>query len=67
MPGARDEYDAYRPQVFSLLKRAAGIEALREPVAARIADYSFEVTTQSMGLSGRCDRDRKIAETLIGR
>jgi hypothetical protein len=57
IPGARDEYDVYLPQLFSLLKGGAGIEA--------IADYLFDVTTQSIGLGGRCDRDRQIAETLI--
>jgi hypothetical protein len=55
--GARDEYDAYLPQVVSLLRSDAGTEA--------IADYLFDVTTQSMGLGGRRDRDRQIAHLLL--
>lgn len=57
MPGARDEYDAYLPQVFSLLKANAG--------ADEIADYLFEVATQTIGLGGRRDRDLQIAEILL--
>ncbi|MBD2231052.1 hypothetical protein [Phormidium tenue] len=57
IPGARDEYDAYIPQVFSLLKAGAG--------ADEIADYLTEVATQSMGLGHNRERDRQIADLLL--
>ncbi|MBW4461545.1 MAG: hypothetical protein KME47_15100 [Nodosilinea sp. WJT8-NPBG4] len=57
MPGARDEYDAYLPQVFSLLKAGAR--------ADEIADYFTEVSTQAIGLGSNRERDRQIAELLL--
>ncbi len=57
IPGARDEYDAYLPQVFSLLKAGAG--------ADEIADYLTEVSTQAMGLGSNQERDRHTAELLL--
>ncbi|MBW4483919.1 MAG: hypothetical protein KME14_15360 [Tildeniella torsiva UHER 1998/13D] len=58
IPGARDEYDAYLPQVFSLLKAGAG--------ADKIADYLTEVSTQAIGLGSNRERDRQIADLLLG-
>ncbi|PZV08040.1 MAG: hypothetical protein DCF32_05800 [Leptolyngbya sp.] len=57
MPGARDEYDAYLPQVFSLLKAGAG--------ADEIADCLTEISTQAIGLGNNQERDRQIAELLL--
>lgn len=57
IPGARDEYDAYLPQVFSLLKAGAG--------ADEIADYLTEISTQSMGLGSNRERDRHTAALLL--
>ncbi len=57
MPGARDEYYGYLPQVFSLLKGRAGADEL--------ADYLFEISTQAMGLGGNRARDLQVAEILL--
>lgn len=57
IPRAQDEYDAYLPQAFSLLK--AGAEA------DEIADYLTAVSTQAMGLKNNRERDRQIAELLL--
>lgn len=57
IPGARDEYDAYRPHVFSLLKAGTG--------ADEIADYLTEISTQAMGLGNNRERDRYTAALLL--
>lgn len=55
--GARDEYDAYLPHMFSLLKAGAG--------ADEIADYLTEISTQLMGLGNNRARDRHTADLLL--
>lgn len=57
IPGARDEYDAYLPQVFSLLTTGAG--------ADEIADYLTEISAQAMGLGNNRERDRHTATQLL--
>jgi len=56
-PQARDEYHAYLPHVFSLLRSGADSHA--------IATYLGEVTANRMGLSANPQHDLKIAEILI--
>ena len=56
-PGARDEYYAYLPRVFSLLIDRADAEA--------IADYLVAVEAEHMGVDGRRDQALNIARLLI--
>jgi hypothetical protein len=57
VPMARDEYHAYLPHVFSLLKTGSDTE--------KIADYLFEVSTQKMGLNGKRSHDMHVAGVLL--
>jgi hypothetical protein len=56
-PQARDEYHAYLPQVFDLLRKGAD--------ESRISAYLTSVTTEQMGLSSRPDHDREVARVLL--
>jgi hypothetical protein len=56
-PWARDEYHAYLPIVFRMLKEGA--------TAKHIAKYLNTVTTATMGLSLRSGHDLEVAELLI--
>lgn len=57
VPGARDEYYSYLPQVFSML--------LQNVDERKIADYLGKVSLLSMGLPRKAEHDLKIARTLI--
>lgn len=57
VPQARDEYHAYLPKVFSLLRSGADGHA--------IAKYLGEVTVNRMGLTANSQHDLKVAEILI--
>jgi len=56
VPEARDEYDSYVPQVFSLLIRPAPSE--------EILDFLVTTETSTMGLSGS-DRARERAKQIV--
>jgi len=56
-PQARDEYDCYVPGVASLLFSDASADT--------IAKHLTQITTGSMGLNARHQRDLKVAELLI--
>ncbi|MDO5653298.1 MAG: hypothetical protein Q4G39_04265 [Brachymonas sp.] len=56
-PAARDEYDTYLSQVFSL--------AVRGAVAKDIAVYLTDATVQQMGLSAREEHDLHVAELVV--
>jgi hypothetical protein len=56
-PGARDEYYAYLPTTFSLLKNNSNAE--------EIADYLTKVSSEHMSLGVQRSRDIEIAEILI--
>lgn len=56
-PYARDEYQAYLPQVFGMLQEGSGAE--------RVADYLTRVSVEKMGLAARSEHDRKVAELLV--
>jgi hypothetical protein len=56
-PWARDEYHAYLPIVFRMLKEGV--------TAKQLADYLNRVTTTTMGLSSRIGHDQKVAELLV--
>ena len=57
VPMARDEYNSYLPQVYSLLK--ANVKP--EP----IAKYLFEVSTDRMGLKENREKDFEVAVILL--
>jgi hypothetical protein len=56
-PHARDEYDAYVPQVFGLLKKGVA--------ASIIAAYLTQTTVDRMGLRENQAHDLKVAQILI--
>lgn len=56
-PVARDEYSAYLPQVFKLVRENCS--------EAAIADYLGAVATDRMGLSSRKQRDFEVARLLL--
>jgi hypothetical protein len=56
-PQARDEYYAYLPVVFGLLKANAGAEA--------IAEHLQRIRTERMGLDGNDAQDFKAASVLV--
>ncbi len=57
IPQTRDEYHAYSPVVFSLLKNRADERA--------IVDYLTKVERESMGLDPRPERAHDVARVLI--
>ena len=57
VPEARDEYDSYALQVFSLLKKKTSQE--------KIANYLSQIVTDNMGLTGNNQHDKNIARILI--
>lgn len=57
VPGARDEYNAYLPQVFSRLRDEV------EP--ARIVEYLTSVEVEGMGLAPNRERAKAVVEQLI--
>jgi hypothetical protein len=56
MDGARDEYQAYLPEVYRLA--LAGDRA-------RIADYLFEVATGRMGLTTQRNQHLAVADKIL--
>ena len=54
---ARDEYQSYTPQVFSLV--------LKNEIPEPIANYLTLITTERMGLSEAKSHDKEIAQLLI--
>ena len=56
VPEARDEYDSYVPQVFSLLTRPAASED--------IVEFLVKTETEAMGLSGS-DLAREKAKEIV--
>ena len=57
VPLARDEYDAYVPQVFGLLRAGSAESA--------ISDYLQQVSEVRMGLSRLEDRANETASVLV--
>ena len=57
IPGTRDEYEAYLPQVFKLLR--AGAEE------AQIADHLVSIETGRMGMSPDRERASNAARVLL--
>ena len=57
VPQARDEYHAYLPQVFGMLRDGAD--------ESKISAYLTSVTTERMGLFSRPDHDREVARVLL--
>jgi hypothetical protein len=55
--GAKDEYDAYALQVFTMLAGGADVSA--------IGDYLNWVVTSRMWLQGNPERDREIAAKAV--
>jgi hypothetical protein len=58
MADARDEYQAYLPEVFRLLVQGSDEQA--------IAEYLGTIATARMGLPSRPERDLEAARTAIG-
>lgn len=56
-PQARDEYHAYLPLVFDLVRNGSQ--------ASDIANYLSRITTERMGLSESLEHDLKIAHLLL--
>ncbi|MEM7263807.1 MAG: hypothetical protein AAF488_17600, partial [Planctomycetota bacterium] len=56
VPGARDEYDSYLPQIFKQLLERAGREA--------IAEHLVQIEERSMGLTPSPEHAAEIAEIL---
>lgn len=57
VPQARDEYDSYAPQIFSLLKKKASQE--------EIANHLAYITVERMGLKQSSKHDAEVANILI--
>ncbi len=57
VPEARDEYHAYLPRVFGMLKNGS--------IEDELAEYLGDVATTRMGISARPDHDRAIARLLL--
>jgi len=57
VPAARDEYHSYLPQVFGLVRDLAD----RETIAA----YLVTIETERMGLPGKLDAARAVADILL--
>ncbi|MEO6847737.1 MAG: hypothetical protein ABI443_09260 [Chthoniobacterales bacterium] len=56
-PEARDEYQSYLPQVFSLVKNSTD--------GADIVEYLLSVATDRMGLPASSGKATQVAEILI--
>ena len=57
VPQARDEYQAYLPLVFNMVRQG-------EP-ASDIARYLSGITSEKMGLSENQEHDLKVANVLL--
>lgn len=56
-PGAEDEYDAYVPEIYSLLLNRASSEEL--------FSYLWQLETEHMGLPGNEIATKKFVRTLM--
>lgn len=56
-PRARDEYDSYVPEVYSLLQRGAAAE--------QIAAHLNEIATERMGLNANIEHSLLTAHNLL--
>jgi len=54
---ARDEYQSYTPQIFSLRINNSGIET--------IAQHLYNIEAERMGLLGGLQKCRQVAEKII--
>jgi hypothetical protein len=57
IPQARDEYHAYLPQVFSLVRDGREVNV--------IAQYLTAMARQQMGFDESAEHDRMVAELLL--
>jgi hypothetical protein len=58
VPQARDEYHGYLPHVFGMLRSGASEES--------VAAYLSDVATVRMGLAACPQKNREVANVLIG-
>lgn len=57
VPEARDEYHAYLPQVFGLVRGGNDVKI--------IAEHLTRITVDRMGIAPRPEHDRGVAEVLL--
>ena len=57
VPQARDEYHAYLPQVFGLLRNGSAAHV--------IAAYLSNICTERMGLNENASHDLRVADILL--
>jgi hypothetical protein len=57
IPGAEDEYDAYIPEIYSLL--------VNQSSEKEIFAYLWQLETEHMGLTGNETATRNFAKTLL--
>ncbi len=57
VPQARDEYHAYLPHVFGLVRNEAPVN--------EICSYLNSVVTKRMGLAQNIEHDRKVVDVLL--
>ena len=57
IPGAEDEYDAYVPEIYSLLLKRASFK--------EVFSFLWQLETEHMGLPGDEIATKKFVQTLI--